>query len=116
VTGIVQLPGLRDKADGSLLRVGGTTVGSSLLGQGFVDRKGKALVQYFQERPSAAGATGWDPTASGASNLGPESVVDTPGKPSLLTQICARSLAVGTLEGVSGARPYCTSDGVGAVL
>jgi K+-transporting ATPase ATPase C chain len=116
VTGIVQLPGLRDKADGSLVRVGGTTVGSSLLGQGFVDRKGNALVQYFQERPSAAGATGWDPTASGASNLGPESVVDTPGKPSLLTQICARSLAVGTLEGVSGARPYCTSDGVGAVL
>ncbi len=116
VTGIAQLPGLRDSANGSLVKVGDTTVGSSLLGQGFVDKKGNALVQYFQERPSAAGATGWDPTASGASNLGPESVVDTPGKPSLLTQVCARSLAIGTLEGVSGARPYCTSNGVGAVL
>ena len=64
-----------------------------------------------------------------ASNLGPESVVDTLGdpaqasnpdgagsSPSLLSQVCARSLAVGTLEGISGARPYCTPGGVGAVL
>ena len=124
VTGIAQLPGLQHKADGSLVTVGNKTVGSAELGQGFVDAKGDPLVQYFQSRPSAAG-DGWDPTASGASNLGPESVVDTlpnpkvkgdEGKPSLLTQVCQRSLAVGTLEGVSGARPYCTSTGVGAVL
>ena len=38
------------------------------------------------------------------------------GKQSLLTQVCARSKAVGELEDVSGARPYCTPDGVGAVL
>jgi K+-transporting ATPase ATPase C chain len=130
VTGIVQLPGLRDKADGSLVKVGDTTVGSSLLGQGFVDSKGDALVQYFQERPSAAGESGWDPTATAASNLGPESIVDTlpdpklvkagksdpDAKQSLLTQVCARSSAIGKLEGVSGARPYCTATGVGAVL
>jgi K+-transporting ATPase ATPase C chain len=30
--------------------------------------------------------------------------------------VCARSKAIGDLEGVSGARPYCTADGVGAVL
>jgi K+-transporting ATPase ATPase C chain len=38
------------------------------------------------------------------------------GKQSLLTQVCARSRAVGDLEGVNGARPYCTPGGVGAVL
>jgi K+-transporting ATPase ATPase C chain len=41
---------------------------------------------------------------------------DDEGRQSLLTQVCARSKAVGELEGVSGARPFCTSDGVGAVL
>jgi K+-transporting ATPase ATPase C chain len=30
-----------------------------------------ALAQWLQSRPSAAGKTGWDPTSSGASNLGP---------------------------------------------
>jgi K+-transporting ATPase ATPase C chain len=30
--------------------------------------------------------------------------------------VCARSLAIGELEGVDGRRPYCTDDGVGAVL
>jgi len=38
------------------------------------------------------------------------------GIPSLLTQVCARSLAAGELEGVDGGRPFCTTDGVGAVL
>jgi K+-transporting ATPase ATPase C chain len=124
ILGIAQIPGLKHRADGSLVKVGDTTVGSALIGQSFVDKDGNALVQYFQSRPSAAG-NGYDPTATSASNLGPESIVDTlpdpsvkddKGKQSLLTQVCGRSTAIGKLEGVDGSRPYCTPDGVGAVL
>ena len=123
---VAQIPGLKDKADGSIVDIGGKPVASRLIGQLFTDDKGNALPQYFQSRPSAAGA-GYDPLATSASNLGPESVVDTPGDPSqpadtngykasLLTLVCSRSKAVGDLEGVSGSRPFCTGDGVGAVL
>jgi K+-transporting ATPase ATPase C chain len=114
---VAQLPGLKDKADGSLARTSdGRGVGSRLVGQSFTGGNGQPLVQYFQSRPSAAG-NGYDPTASGASNLGPDNVVDHgPGKPSLLTQVCSRSKAAGDLNGVDGRRPYCTADGVGAVL
>ena len=118
VWAIAQLPGLKDKADGSLVTAGGKVVGSSLIGQLFTDAKGNALPQYFQSRPSGAG-TGYDPMASGASNLGPENIVDAAGKPSLLTQVCTRSYAVAEAEGLdraAGARPFCTADGVGAVL
>jgi potassium-transporting ATPase KdpC subunit len=123
---VAQIPGLKDKADGSIIDAGGKPVGSSLIGQLFTDDKGNALPQYFQSRPSAAGA-GYDPLATSASNLGPESIVDTPADPSqpadsngykasLLTLVCSRSKAVGDLEGVDGKRPFCTGDGVGAVL
>jgi K+-transporting ATPase ATPase C chain len=124
ITAIAQLPGLRGNANGSLVSDNGTTVGSAIIGQGFVDSDGKPLPQYFQSRPSKAG-NGWDPTSTAASNLGPENVVDTlpdPSKPnaegtqSLLTQVCSRSADVGKLEGVDGSRPYCTPGGVGAVL
>ena len=128
VTLIGHVPGLAHQANGSTITSNGQVVGSSLIGQSFTDSDGKPLVQFFQTRPSAAG-DGYDPTASSASNLGPESIVDTlpdpkapkdsdeaAGKPSLLTQVCSRSLAIGQLEGVSGARPFCTPDGVGAVL
>jgi len=112
---VAQIPGLEDKADGSIIELNGKPVASSLIGQLFTDDKGNPLPQYFQSRPSAAGA-GYDPLTSGASNLGPESIVDTPDRPSLLTQVCTRSKAVGDLEGVDGKRPFCTGDGVGAVL
>ncbi|MDI3314977.1 MAG: potassium-transporting ATPase subunit C [Mycobacterium sp.] len=131
VWGVAQLPGLRHKANGSIVTVSGKPVGSELIGQLFTDKDGNPLPQYFQSRPSAAGA-GYDPLASGGSNLGPESIVDTPAdpaklaagadpatagfKPSLLTQVCARSVAVARLEGVDGSRPFCTGSGVGAVL
>ncbi|SEG95245.1 K+-transporting ATPase ATPase C chain [Nonomuraea solani] len=98
------------QANGSMVKGG-----SALIGQSFTDRDGNPVRKYFQSRPSAAG-DGYDPTSTGASNLGPEDVIDTPDRKSLLTQVCARSKAVGELEGVSGARPYCTPDGVGAVL
>ncbi|MEU1842298.1 potassium-transporting ATPase subunit C [Micromonospora sediminicola] len=116
-----RIPGLDGKADGSLIEVGGRTVGSSLIGQSFTDADGNPVPRYFQSRPSAAG-DGYDPTSTAASNLGPESVVDTlaadpaDSTPSLLTQVCARSRAVGERDGVDGRRPYCTPDGVGAVL
>ena len=123
---IAQVPGLNDKASGSIIQVDGKPVGSSLIGQSFTDSDGNPLPKYFQSRPSAAGA-GYDPLATSASNLGPESIVDTPGDPtlpeadngykaSLLTLVCSRSAAIGKLEGVNGARPFCTGDGVGAVL
>lgn len=85
LTGFAQaaVPG---KADGSLVHRNGVVVGSSLIGQSF---DGKP--QYFQSRPSAAGA-GYDPRASGASNLGPES-------PDLLKAIEARRAAAAKLDG-----------------
>ncbi|NRQ37529.1 potassium-transporting ATPase subunit C [Nonomuraea sp. NN258] len=113
-TGVAQAL-LNDRADGSLIEKDGEIVGSALIGQSFTDAGGGPIRKYFQSRPSAAG-DGYDPTATAASNLGPEDVIDTPDRTSLLTQVCARSKAVGELEGVSGARPYCTPDGVGAVL
>jgi potassium-transporting ATPase KdpC subunit len=129
---VALIPGLHDKAEGSILTAGGKPVGSKIIGQSFTDSSGNPLPKYFQSRPSAAGSNGYDPTSSGGSNLGPESVVDTPGdpaklasgasasdtgfKPSLLTQVCTRSTSIGQLEGVDGARPFCTGGGVGAVL
>lgn len=112
---VAQLPGLAHRANGSVVEVDGEPAGSSLIGQSFTATDGSALPQYFQSRPSAAG-DGYDPLATSASNLGPESIVDTPDKTGLLTLVCSRSKAVGELEGVDGLRPYCTGGGVGAVL
>ena len=126
---VAQIPGLHDRAEGSIVTADGKPVGSRLIGQLFTDKDGNPLPQYFQSRPSAAG-DGYDPLSTSASNLGPESIVDTPGDPSLpeddngykaslLTQVCSRSVAVAEFEGLgkeAGSRPFCTGDGVGAVL
>lgn len=86
VLGIGQLA-FRENANGSLLEVDGRVVGSDLLGQSFTDpATGEALPEFFQPRASNAG-DGYDPTATAASNLGPEDE-------GLLAEVGARREAV----------------------
>jgi len=75
-----------DKADGSMLTVDSQVVGSRLIGQAFDGD------EWFLPRPSAAG-DGYDPLASGASNLGPEN-------PDLLASVTERKQAVADREDV----------------
>lgn len=112
VLGVGQLA-FHSQANGSPVSAGGKVVGSSLIGQAFTDPgTGDPIAKYFQSRPSNAG-DGYDPTATAASNLGPEDVTDAKDKPSLLTDVCTRSKDVAAADGVDGARPYCGADGTG---
>jgi K+-transporting ATPase ATPase C chain len=112
VTGLAQVA-FGDKADGSLIRRDGQVVGSSLIGQTFTTD------EYFQGRPSAAGAAAsgsmvdvldddGEPTgevvpadpkdltqvSSGASNLGPTNE-------DLLATIADREAAYRDLNGLA---------------
>ncbi|MFJ9777584.1 potassium-transporting ATPase subunit KdpC [Kitasatospora sp. NPDC101157] len=103
VTGISQVA-FSDKANGSIVKSDGKEVGSSLLGQNYNlpkknpdDPKEEPAPdpKWFQPRPSAAGA-GYDPSSSGASNLGPNS-------DDLLKAVNDRRAAVAAFDGVDPA-------------
>jgi len=87
VTGIAQGV-FSARANGSLVKVNGTVVGSSILGQDFTGAK------YFQPRPSATGTSPYNGLASGASNLGPSN-------PDLLKTVHQRVVAYRRLNGMA---------------
>ncbi|MEK2489420.1 potassium-transporting ATPase subunit KdpC [Kitasatospora purpeofusca] len=99
VTGISQLA-FADRANGSIVKVDGKEAGSSLLGQNFnlpkqnpddPDEAPRPDPRWFQPRPGA-----YDPKASGASNLGPNSE-------DLAKSIEDRRQAVAAFDGVDPA-------------
>ena len=70
------------QAQGSLIRIGGVVIGSSLIAQPF------SAPQYFQARPSAAS---FNPTAASGSNFGPSN-------PALRERMAATSAEISTRE------------------
>jgi K+-transporting ATPase ATPase C chain len=98
VTGVAQAA-FSGQANGSLVKQNGKTVGSSLLGQNFnlpkknpndANEVAKPDPKWFQPRPSVGG---YDPLASGASNLGPNNAT-------LIKTIKERKAAVAAFDGV----------------
>ncbi|PPF43085.1 potassium-transporting ATPase subunit C [Pseudoclavibacter sp. AY1F1] len=99
ITGLGQLA-FGAQANGSQLRGPGgdagarsEVVGSSLIGQSFLDADGRPLPEFFQSRPSAAG-DGYDSGASSGSNLGPENA-------DLIAAIIERRAQVAEFNGVT---------------
>lgn len=75
------------QARGSLIELGGETIGSSLIGQSFGGKK------YFIGRPSNAGK-GYDPTSASGSNL-------AASNPALRERIAASAKEVAAREGMN---------------
>jgi K+-transporting ATPase ATPase C chain len=91
VTALAQVL-FHEEANGSLITRNGNLIGSKLIGQNFTSP------EYFHGRPSAAGVSGYDATASGGSNLGPTN-------PALAKRLNADSRAYRTANGVDGRLP-----------
>jgi K+-transporting ATPase ATPase C chain len=109
VWAVSQVPGLHDRAEGSLVSYQGQVIGSSLIGVNPIDPNAKTDPtddRYFHTRPSATapdssttdrtklGLGSNDPSTSGASNLAQNS-------PVLLAQIAQRKTIIAKREGVS---------------
>ena len=130
---IAMIPGLHDKAEGSILTASGKPVGSKLIGQLFTDSSGNPLPQYFQSRPSAAGSNGYDPTVeqrqqprtrerrrhtcrpgtTGGRQVHVRRRLQAePADAGVFAQFGRRPDS----KVVDGSRPFCTGGGVGAVL
>lgn len=93
VTGIAQAV-FNDQANGSIVSRDGEDIGSSLIGQSFVDADtGATRPGYFRGRPSAAG-DGYDPTISSGSNYGPTS-------DALRERVAAESAQIRTENGLA---------------
>ena len=79
------------QANGSLIEVDGTVVGSALIGQSFTDADGAPLPQWFQSRPSAAGYNG---AASSGSNY-------AASNPDQVTAVADRRATIEALDGTT---------------
>jgi K+-transporting ATPase ATPase C chain len=99
VTGVAQAA-FGNKANGSQVKADGRVVGSKLIGQNFdlpkknpddANEAARPDPKFFQPRPSAGS---YDPLASGASNLGPNS-------PDLVKAIDQRRKDVAAFDGVN---------------
>jgi K+-transporting ATPase ATPase C chain len=93
MTAVAQVT-MKDKANGSYVKVNGKDVGSSLLGQSFSDAKGNPIPKYFQPRPSATGGSPYNALASGGSNLGPSN-------PDLLKAVRENAIAYRSFNGLA---------------
>ncbi|MEV8096490.1 potassium-transporting ATPase subunit KdpC [Kitasatospora sp. NPDC085879] len=98
VTGVSQVA-FADKANGSIVKSDGKEIGSSLIGQSYdlpkknPDEQAQPDPKWFQPRFSAGS---YDPKASGASNLGPNSE-------DLLKAVQERRAAIAAFDGVDPA-------------
>ncbi len=79
-----------EKANGSILTLDGTPVGSDLIGQQFTGPG------FFWGRPSATADHAYNAAASAGSNLGPTN-------PSLLAAVAARAVALRSADPANGA-------------
>ncbi len=97
ITAVAQLPGLKTRADGSLLHSDGRTVGSSLIGQSFTDANGQPAAAATSSRRPSAGGVRPDRVRREQPRAGVDRRARQPAH-----QVCARSLAIGKTYGVDG--------------